>query len=105
MDDLEKLHAQIADLQSKAKTLAEKRRAPIIEEIKGKIALYSITSEELGFITENALTEKPEKAAKVKKPVKIKYKKGTDTWTGRGIQPKFIKEHLKNGGKIEELLV
>jgi DNA-binding protein H-NS len=105
MDDLEKLHAQIADLQSKAKILAEKRRVPIIEEMIAKINLYGITAKELGFATESVSTEKTLKAAKVKKAVAVKYKKGNESWTGRGIKPKFIKDHIADGGKIEELLV
>lgn len=104
MDELEQLHQQIADLQSKAKELAVKRREPIIEEMKTKIRLYGITAKELGF---NLITA-PSTAStstSTRAPVAIKYRLGDNTWTGRGRQPKFIVDHIANGGKIEELTV
>lgn len=101
MDDLEQLYKQISELQSKAKDLAEKKKEPIIEEIKSKIKLYGITAKQLGFGTSTTSTEtKPQKA-----PVAIKYRHGENTWTGRGKRPLWIADYLANGGKIEELLV
>ena len=73
MDDLEKLRAQIADLTAKADKLAAEKRAPIIEDIKAKIALYSITAEEIGFLVTKAAPTTEEKAKKDKKPVAVKY--------------------------------
>lgn len=104
MDELEQLHAQIAELQNKAKELAEKKREPVIEDMKSKIKLYGITAKELGFAT----TEKPtEKSTDDKRsqPVAIKYRLGEKIWTGRGRQPKFIVEHLATGAKIDDLAV
>ncbi|HCU06292.1 MAG TPA: endonuclease [Holosporales bacterium] len=102
MDELELLHQQIAELQSKAKELAEKKREPIIEEMKNKIKLYGITAKELGLSVGSSSTETTTTA---KTPVAIKYRSGDNTWTGRGRQPKFIVDHIANGGKIEDLLV
>jgi len=101
MDDLEQLYKQISDLQSKAKDLAEKKKEPIIEEIKSKIKLYGITAKQLGFGTSTTSTEtKPQKA-----PVAVKYRHGESTWTGRGKRPLWIADYLAKGGKIEQLLV
>jgi DNA-binding protein H-NS len=98
MDDLEQLYKQISELQSKAKDLAEKKKEPIIEDIKSKIKMYGITAKQLGF---GASTEtKPQKA-----PVAVKYRHGENTWTGRGKRPLWIADYLAHGGKIEELLV
>ena len=104
MDELEQLHQQIAELQNKAKELAEKKRAPLIEDMKSKIELYSITAKELGF----SMTEKrAEKYTDDKRsqPVAIKYRLGENTWTGRGRQPLWIADHIAGAGKIEDLLV
>jgi len=101
MDDLEQLYKQISELQSKAKDLAEKKKEPIIEEIKSKIKLYGITAKQLGFGTSTTSAEtKPQKA-----PVAVKYRHSENTWTGRGKRPLWIAAYLANGGKIEELLV
>lgn len=108
MDELEQLHAQIAELQNKAKELAEKKREPVIEDMKSKIKLYGITAKELGFATTEKPTEKPTEKhidGKRSQPVAIKYRLGEKTWTGRGRQPLWIVEHLATGAMIEDLAV
>ena len=102
MDELEQIQKQIAELQNKAKELAEKKREPIIEEMKNKIKLYGITAKELGLSVGSSSTGTTTTA---KTPVAIKYRSGENTWTGRGRQPKFIVDHIAGGGKIEDLLV
>jgi DNA-binding protein H-NS len=99
MDEIEKLHQQIAELTKKAEELALKKKEPIIEDMKAKIKLYGITAKDLGFV--GSTKEKPLKTS----TVAIKYKQGENTWTGRGRQPKFIVDHLATGAKLEELLV
>lgn len=101
MDDLEQLYKQISELQSKAKDLAEKKKEPIIEDIKSKIKLYGITARDLGFGTSTTSSEIKAKKA----PVAVKYRHDENTWTGRGKRPLWIADYLANGGKIEELLV
>lgn len=104
MDELEQLHQQIAELQNKAKELAEKKREPIIEEMKKKISLYGITAKELGLAEKVVVVSTPTEST-TKTPVAIKYRKEDKTWTGRGRQPLWIVAHIEGGGKIEELLV
>jgi DNA-binding protein H-NS len=36
-------------------------------------------------------------------PAKPKYQKGDLSWSGRGTQPSWIKQHLALGGTLEEL--
>ena len=102
MDELEELHIQIAELQKKATELAQKKREPILEDMKKKISLYGFTAKELGFAEKVVAIPV---GTTTKTPVAIKYKQGDFTWTGRGRQPKFIVDHLATGGKIEDLLV
>ncbi|NCQ52212.1 H-NS histone family protein [archaeon] len=104
MDELEELHQQIAELQSKAKELAEKKREPIIEDMKKKISLYGITAKELGF-AERVVAVSTPTVSTTKTPVAIKYRSGEFTWTGRGRQPLWIVSPIAGGGKIEDLLV
>ncbi len=99
MDELEQIRKQIEDLQNKETELLQKRRAPIIEDMKKNIYLYGISANELGF---------SEKSSSVINPVvtsaAVKYKQGEKTWTGRGRKPNFVIEHITGGGRIEELL-
>jgi len=51
------------------------------------------------------VVSQPVATNKVKKPVAIKYRSGENTWTGRGMKPKWIVKHVEGGGKLEDLLV
>jgi len=97
MDELEQIQQQIAELQKKAEELAIQKKQPVIDEIKAKLKAYGITAKDLGF------SEKV--GSKPVSTVAIKYRQGEKTWTGRGRQPKFIVDHVKQGGKLEDLLV
>ena len=59
----------------------------------------------LGFKLEELVNDKP---MKTKKPVAPKYQNPEDhsqTWTGRGRKPKFVTEHVDNGGNLDDLLI
>ncbi|MEI4263530.1 H-NS histone family protein [Roseovarius sp. D0-M9] len=58
---------------------------------------------ELGFEAGDLFSNsKPKKKAKV--PAKYAHPENpSKTWSGRGRQPNWIKEHLENGGKLEDL--
>lgn len=47
------------------------------------------------------------KSQKLKKKVAPKYqdRKSDLTWTGRGLQPLWVREHVKKGGTLEDLLI
>jgi DNA-binding protein H-NS len=36
-------------------------------------------------------------------PAAVKYAKDGKTWTGRGYQPQWVKDHLAVGGKLDDL--
>ena len=59
----------------------------------------------LGFKLEELVNDKP---TKTKKPAPAKYQNPEDhsqTWTGRGRKPKFVTEHVDNGGNLDDLLI
>lgn len=88
------IQEEIKKLQKQANEIRAKEIADIIADIKVKIQLYGITEKDLGF---------GEKQKKMIFPPL--YKKGNRTWSGRGRQPGWIKEHLEAGGNLEELLM
>ena len=97
MDDLEKLQAQIADLQRKAEDLLIQKKAAVAEEVRAKIKAYGLTPKDLGFGVKGA--------GKAPSTVAIKYRHGDLTWTGRGRQPKFIVDYIAAGGQLDDLAV
>jgi len=71
-----------------------------------KQELESIALEKFGFKLEELVSDKLTK--KTKKPVPAKYQHPENpslTWSGRGRKPKFVLEHLDNGGSLDDLLI
>lgn len=99
MDELEQIQQQIAELQKKADEVAKANRLPVLEDIKNKIKLYGFTAKELG-VREIGSGSTPSK-----KPVPVKYKKGVDTWSGRGKKPKWVVKFENDGGKLDDIKV
>jgi DNA-binding protein H-NS len=98
VDELEKVLAQIADLQTKARELQQKKKSAVIEEIKLKIKQYGLTARDLGLGSSSARDVE-------RRSVAIKYRSGDYTWTGRGRKPKWVEKHLSSGGSLESLAV
>lgn len=108
---------QIADLMAKKKTMMDSTRKDELKKTKAAIALYGFTLSELG------LGERKKRSQSVAKPkaktkTRSKSKKGkapakyanpansSETWAGgRGAKPKWVKEHLANGGQLDALLI
>lgn len=99
MDELEQIQQQIAELQKKAQTIQQQKKAEVLEDVKAKIKAYGLTAKELGL----GSVEKSED--KRSQPVAIKYRSGEQTWTGRGRKPKWLEEKLATGSKLEDFLV
>ena len=100
MDELEVIQQQIAELQKKAQSIQQQKKAEVLEEVKSKIKAYGLTAKELGFGSTEKNTED-----KRSLPVAIKYRSGENTWTGRGRKPKWLEEKIATGSKLEEFLV
>lgn len=106
----EALEKQRADLEKQIAAARRTERAGVIAQITALMDSHGITLEDLGA--------KPAKAARGKaaggkssamagRKVAAKYRnKATgDTWSGRGLQPKWLKAALAAGQKIEDFAV
>lgn len=107
--DISKLDSQIAELQSKKKALLDEQRDTKLNEVKAIILQFGFTAVDLGIST--AKGRKPKGKASTTPKVKLqpKYANPRDsaiTWHGgRGAKPKWVKEFLEGGGKLESLLI
>jgi DNA-binding protein H-NS len=107
------LKAQIKDLEEQAEELRKNEIFSVIEDMKFKISEYGISAEELGFnvkpvtvYTQKPISQKIAEATSDKKPVEPKYANTEGkTWSGRGIAPKWVSEHIATGGKKEDFLI
>jgi len=93
------LQEQIKKLQEQAEEIKKTELESVVAELKSKIQQYGLTAKDLGFSASGS------KKAGGRSEVAPKYKKGDDTWSGRGRQPKWVAEHIANGGQLEDLLI
>ncbi|MGA5726636.1 H-NS family nucleoid-associated regulatory protein [Ralstonia thomasii] len=91
------LVAQIKELQKQADAMRSAERDAVIKDIREKIEAYEISPTQLGFKLSGA-------AAGKKVPVRYKDDNG-NTWTGRGIQPGWLKAELQKGKQLTDFLV
>ena len=95
MDDLQQIQKQIDELQTKAHTLIQSKKAEVIEHIKGQIKAFGITGKDLGF---QELALAPLKGVP-------RYRQGVLVWTGKGRKPQWIVDFLAQGGSLDELKI
>lgn len=100
--EIEKLDNQIAELAKKRQAILETERATKLKAIKALIAQYEITASELGFVKRRSKTKAPTKA---KLPARYRNPRDpSQTWHGgKGAKPKWIREFLAAGGKLEKI--
>lgn len=115
-DEYQKIQAQIAELEVKAKSVREALLADEIKAIKAKIKelglkpsqIFSATV--LSGETKSApvsMGEKIAKATKAKEPAEVKYRgPNGETWGGgRGRKPAWVQAILDAGGDIEKFKI
>ena len=79
------------------------------EELSNAIAKVKALMQEYGLTVADISSKAPVRAASAAKGGKVaaKYKNSAtgDSWSGRGLQPKWLKAALEGGRKIEEFKV
>ena len=104
MSSLQDLLAQRAEIEKKIADVQREERADAIGKVKAMMAEFGLTAADISGKSPVA------RVAGVVKPtgkVAPKYRNGAtgETWTGRGLQPKWLKAALAGGAKIEEFTI
>ena len=104
MSSLQDLLAQRAELEKKIIDVQREERADAIAKVRVLLAEFGLTAAD---ISGKPSTVRASGAAKPTGKVAIKYRNAStsETWTGRGLQPKWLKAALASGAKIEDFLV
>lgn len=109
--NLQTLEAQIERLRKQADALKAKEVAGVIERIKEAIAVYGLSSEDLFGShrrrgrTAKAIVAGPGRKG-VKRSIPIKYRDASgNTWTGRGLKPRWLTAALAEGKSLEDFAV
>ena len=98
MASLQELLAQKAALEKAIETTRKQEKAEAIAKVKALMSDYGLSVSDLSAKT--AVKSSGVKGSKV--AVKYRNKATGDTWSGRGLQPKWLKAALAAGRKIED---
>jgi DNA-binding protein H-NS len=98
MSTLQELLAQRAELDAKIEQTKDSVRSEAVAKVKSLMAEYGLTIADIS-------TRTP-KVAKVSK-VAVKYRNQAtgETWSGRGLQPKWLKAAITGGASLQEFHV
>lgn len=98
------LEKQAAALQEQIEAARHAERADAVAKIKALMAEHGVTLAELGG---KGGRGKAGKKAGSGRKVAPKYRNTTtgETWSGRGLQPKWLKAALASGRKLEDFAV
>ena len=96
------LAKQAADLEKQLTEARKAERASVITQIKGLLAEHGLTVADLGLKGGKASSAG---APKGKVAPKYRNKETGETWTGRGLQPKWIQAAIASGKKLEDFAI
>lgn len=100
---LSEIHAQIAVLQQRAEEIRAAEFAGVVADIKEKIALYGITMAQIGFKDSTGQIRSDKRESKKVNP-KFRDSNG-NTWSGRGLKPKWLVAAIQAGQTLESFQV
>ncbi|WP_421885242.1 H-NS family nucleoid-associated regulatory protein [Methylibium sp.] len=99
------LEQQAAALTEQIETARRAEHTAVIAKIKALMDEHGITLTDLGRSKSPAKAVKTGGTAGRKVAVKYRNTATGDTWSGRGLQPNWLKAALSSGRKIEEFSV
>lgn len=95
LGDLKKLQAQVA---TAIKTFEDRQRKAALAELEAKAA-------EMGFTLSELTGTQTGRKAKVNPPKFRNTEDQTQTWSGRGRQPAWIKDAIARGESLDQFLI
>ncbi|MCH7342198.1 H-NS histone family protein [Pelomonas sp. CA6] len=98
MATLKDLLAQRAALEKEIAETQERERSDAIAKVRALMAEYGLSVSDL-----NAKAPKAVKTSKV--AAKYRNQATGETWSGRGLQPKWLKAAIAGGAKLEDFAV
>ena len=104
MSSLQDLLAQRAEIEKRIADVQREARADAVAQVRALMSEFGLTMADLA-----GKSSAPRAAAAGKPASKVapKYRNAAtgETWTGRGLQPKWLKSALAAGAKLEEFTI
>jgi DNA-binding protein H-NS len=104
---LQELLAQKEALDREIERTRNAERAAAIEQVRSLVAQYGLTAADLqlkGGAVPRAKATKPTGTGR-KVAAKYRHPASGDTWSGRGLQPKWLRAELATGKKLSDFAV
>ncbi|MFN3860745.1 MAG: H-NS family nucleoid-associated regulatory protein [Roseateles sp.] len=98
MSSLKELLAQRAALDEQIRLTKERERGEAIAKVKSLMSEYGLTVADLSVRT-------PKQARVSKVAAKYRNQATGETWSGRGLQPKWLKAAIAGGAKLSDFAV
>lgn len=102
---LQDLIAKRAELEQQIIDLQREERSSAIAQVKALMAQHGLTAADLGSARASSVAS-TSRAAKsgggAKVPAKYRNAATGDTWSGRGLQPNWLKKALADGAKLTD---
>lgn len=109
MATLQDLISQKESLEREIERLKEQSRAEAIDKVRALMAEYGLSAADIGAKpagkTLSRSSAKAAKSAGSKVPAKYRDAASGDSWSGRGLQPRWLKAALASGRKLSEFVV
>ncbi len=99
------LEKQAADLEKQLQDARRAERAGVIAQIKSLLAEHGLTVADLGIKPGKPATGGGSASAGRKVAPKYRNAQTGETWTGRGLQPKWVQAAVASGKKLEDFAI
>ncbi len=104
MSEYQDLLKKIAELEHRASVIRETERSAAIVQIKSLMETFSIQPNELAGKAAPLLAKKSKNKSASKAPAKYRDSSGNE-WTGRGLQPRWLRAELAKGATLESFAI
>ena len=104
MSTLQELLAQKAELERKIQETQRNERQGAIDKVRALMAEFGLSVEDLGGKATSTGRKKASGDGTRKAAVKYRDAAG-NTWSGRGLQPRWLKEALGSGKSLADFAV
>lgn len=93
---VKELQQKLSELQAQLEQARAAERAQVIAQVRELVSTHGLVADDIFGKT---------RSAKSGVKVAVKFRDGENTWSGRGIKPKWLQAHLDAGRDISEFAV
>ncbi len=105
MATLQELMAQKEAIERQIEQTTTRERGDAIEKVRALMAEYGLTVADLGMRSGSAKPARKAKAGGTKVAAKYRNASTGESWSGRGLQPRWLKAALASGRKLTDFAV